>query len=167
MDFIEFLSRGSVVLLIALLIYTYVQKFLCDPQTERGFHWRGMILKYSCWPVFFYAFLLALAKKQIPYIPTSKTAVRSFMNPFVKPLIAYCALFLITATAVYIERRYFTPESELLFSAQRTWGMLAFSLVAFLQSIGGIMASYSSMNLKAEDAWSRIAITNDKKFVVK
>lgn len=166
MDFIEFLSRGGVLLLIAVLIYAYVQKFLCDPQTERGFHWRGMILKYSCWPVFFYAFLLTLARKNIPYIPTAKTAVRGFMNPFVKPLIAYCLVFLITVAGVYIERRYFTPESELPFSAQRTWGMLAFSFVAFIQSIGGILASYSGMKISEEDAWSRIKITNDKKITV-
>ncbi|MFZ4543843.1 MAG: glycosyltransferase family 2 protein [Saprospiraceae bacterium] len=167
MDFIEFLSRGSIILFLAVCIYAYAQKFLCDPSTERGFHWRGMILKYSCWPVFFYAFLLALAKKTIPYIPTAKTAVKGFLNPFVKPLIAYCFVFLITVIGVYVERRYFTAESELTFSAQRTWGMLAFSFVAFIQSVGGIMASYGGLNLKAEDAWSRIIITNDKKIKVK
>jgi cellulose synthase (UDP-forming) len=45
--------------------------------------------------------------------------------------------------------------------------MLAFSFVAFIQSVGGIMASYGGLNLKAEDAWSRIIITKDKKIKVK
>ncbi len=93
MDFTEFLVRGSIILFISIFIYVYAQKFLCDKKTERGFHWRGMILKYSCWPVFLYAFYLTLIHKKIPYIPTSKTAVKGFINPFVKPLIIYCIVF--------------------------------------------------------------------------
>ena len=166
MDFTEFIVRGSIILFISIFIYVYAQKFLCDRKTERGFHWRGMILKYSCWPVFLYAFYLTLIHKKIPYIPTSKTAVKGFINPFVKPLIIYCIVFFITVIGVYIERRYFTPESELIFTAQRTWGMIGFSLIAFIQSVGGILAAYEAMHLKAEDAWSRIKITSDKKIEV-
>jgi len=166
MDFTEFLVRGSIILFISIFIYVYAQKFLCDKKTERGFHWRGMILKYSCWPVFLYAFYLTLIHKKIPYIPTSKTAVKGFINPFVKPLIIYCIVFFITVIGVYIERRYFTPESELIFTAQRTWGMIGFSLIAFIQSVGGILAAYEAMHLKVEDAWSRIKITSDKKIEV-
>ncbi len=162
MDFTDFIANGSMVFFIAIFIYVYAQKFLCDRKTERGFHWRGMILKYSCWPVFFYAFVLALKKKSIPYIPTSKIAIRGFINPFVKPLIAYCIVFFVTVIAVLVERRYFTPESELLFTAQRTWGMIGFSFIAFIQSVGGILAAYEAMNLKVEDAWSRIKINEDK-----
>ena len=166
MDFTEFLVRGSIILFISIFIYVYAQKFLCDKKTERGFHWRGMILKYSCWPVFLYAFYLTLIHKKIPYIPTSKTAVKGFINPFVKPLIIYCIVFFITVIGVYIERRYFTPESELIFTVQRTWGMIGFSLIAFIQSVGGILAAYEAMHLKVEDAWSRIIITSDKKIEV-
>ena len=166
MDFTEFILRGSIILFISIFIYVYAQKFLCDRKTERGFHWRGMILKYSCWPVFLYAFYLAIINKKIPYIPTSKTAVKGFINPFVKPLIIYCIVFFITVIGVYIERRYFTPESELIFTAQRTWGMIGFSLIAFIQSVGGILAAYEALHLKAEDAWSRIKITSDKKIEV-
>lgn len=166
MDFTEFIVRSSIILFISIFIYIYAQKFLCDKKTERGFHWRGMILKYSCWPVFLYAFYLTLIQKKIPYIPTSKTAVKGFINPFVKPLIIYCFIFFITVIGVYIERRYFTPETELIFTAQRTWGMIGFSLIAFIQSVGGIIAAYEAMNLKAEDAWSRIKISTDKKIEV-
>ena len=166
MDFTEFIVRGSIFLFIAIIIYAYAQKFLCDRKTESGFHWRGMVLKYSCWPVFLYAFYLTLIHKKIPYIPTSKTAVKGFINPFVKPLILYCIIFFITIIGVYIERRYFTPESELIFTAQRTWGMIGFSLIAFIQSIGGIVAAYEAMYLKTEDAWSRIKISSNKKIEV-
>ncbi len=92
--------------------------------------------------------------------------MKGFINPFVKPLIIYCIVFFITVIGVYIERRYFTPESELIFTAQRTWGMIGFSLIAFIQSVGGILAAYEALHLKAEDAWSRIKITSDKKIEV-
>jgi cellulose synthase (UDP-forming) len=44
--------------------------------------------------------------------------------------------------------------------------MIGFSLIAFIQSVGGILAAYEALHLKAEDAWSRIKITSDKKIEV-
>jgi len=167
MDFTEFIILGSPILLIASMTYWYGQRFLCDRKTESGMHWRGMILKFSCWPVFTYAFYLALINKKIPYIPTAKVAVKRFMNPFVKPLIIYCIAFLIMLVGVYIERRYFIPESELIFTAEKTWAMIGFAMIAFLQFIGGIAAAYNSKFIKPENAWDRIEITEDKKFKIK
>lgn len=162
MDIIEFIQLGSVILIAAIAIYTYAQRFLTDRETERGFHWRGMILKYATIPAFIYAFGLTLLKKKIPYLPTAKTAARNFMNPFVIPLMAYVVLFIFTVIGVYINRRYFVPESELLFTRQQTWGMLAFSFIVFVQSVGGLWAAYSASKIKPEDAWDRINIKKDK-----
>lgn len=167
MNFVDFIIRGSIFLVIATLIYVFAQRFLVDRRTESGFHWRGMILKYSSWPVFMYAFILTLMHKKIPYLPTSKTAVKGFMNPFVKPLLFYNVLFVITLVGVIIERRYFTPESELLFSSQKTWGMIGFSFIAFVQSIGGMVAAYRSSKIKTEDAWERVKINDDKSIEIK
>ena len=61
-------------------------------------------------------------------------------------------------TMVYIDRRYFVPESELMFSAQKTWGMIGFALIAFIQSMGGIFAAIQSMNLKDEDPWTKVNV---------
>lgn len=162
MDFTEFITRGSSILIISILIYGFNQKFLCDPVTERGFHWRGMIMKYASWPVFFYAFILTLRHKKIPYIATPKIAEKKIMNPFVAPLIVYSILFLVSVIGVYIRRRYFMGESELIFSAQKTWGMVGFSMLAFIQSFGGILASYEASTLSVENAWERIKVNNDK-----
>ena len=167
MDFTEFIMRGLVFLTFAIAIYAYAQKFLADRKTEKGFHWRGMVLKYASWPIFLYAFYLTLRNKKIPYLPTSKTAIKKFMNPFVKPLIAYNIIFIITVIGVYIQRRFFTPESELIFSVEKTWGMIAFSFVAFVQSFGGILAAYQSKFIKEEDAWDRIEISKNKKIELK
>ncbi|WP_010135626.1 glycosyltransferase family 2 protein [Ochrovirga pacifica] len=167
MNFTEFLTHAVPIFSFAVMIYVYAQQFLCDRKTEKGFHWRGMILKYACWPVFTYAFYLTLINKKIPYIPTAKTAERKFINPFVKPLIIYAVLFLILTIGVYIERMYFTPQSRLIFSAQRTWAMLGFSLIAFVQSFGGIIAAYEAVRLKVEDAWSRVIVYSNKSIKIK
>tara|TARA_R110002126_G_scaffold72364_1_gene180897 strand:- start:61551 stop:63158 length:1608 start_codon:yes stop_codon:yes gene_type:complete len=167
MDFSEFIILGTPIVFIAILIYAHAQSFLCDKKTEKGIHWRGMVLKYSCWPVFTYAFFLALLNKKVPYIPTAKVAVKGFMSPFVKPLIIYCILFVFVIIGVYIERRYYIPQSELILTAEKTWGMLGFAMIAFVQFFGGIIAAYKSLFLKAENAWSRIVITEDKKIKVK
>lgn len=158
MDFVEFIIKGSNVALIALLIYTYVQKFLVHPETERGFHWRGMILKYSLWPVYFLGFVLSLLNYKIPYIPTAKKAVIGSVTPFARPLIWYNILFLFSVVVIFIDRRFFVPESELIFTSTRTWGMLGFSFMAFIQSMGGILAAWEAMKLKEEDPWEKIDI---------
>lgn len=158
MDFTEFLIKGSNVAVISLLIYLYAQKFLCHPATESGFHWRGMILKYSLWPVYFLGFILALLNYKIPYIPTAKKAVIGSVTPFARPLIWYNILFLISVVIVFIDRKYFVPESELLLTSTRTWGMLGFSFLAFLQSLGGIFAAWGAMKLKEEEPWGKVDI---------
>jgi cellulose synthase (UDP-forming) len=167
MDFTEFIQLGAPIVLVAILIYAHAQSFLCDKETEKGIHWRGMVLKYSCWPVYTYAFCLAIINKKVPYIPTAKVAVKGFMSPFVKPLILYCIVFIFVLVGVYIERRYMLNTSELILSAEKTWGMIGFAMIAFIQFLGGIVAAYKSLYLKAENAWSRVVITADKKFKVK
>jgi len=162
MNILEFVQKGTIVLLAAILIYTYAQKFLVDKKTESGFHWRGMILKFSTVPVFFYAFILTLQKKKIPYIPTAKTADRNFYSVFLLPLIIYIILFIATAFGVYIYRRYFVPESELYFTRQMTWGMLSFGFIVFIQAVTGIYFAWQASKIKVENAWERIQINEDK-----
>lgn len=167
MDFGEFIAVGTPILVIAILIYAYAQNFFCDRKTEKGIHWRGMVLKYSCWPIYTYAFYLAIINKKVPYIPTAKVADKKFMSPFVKPLLIYCLIFILMITGVYIERRYYVSESELILTAERTWAMFGFALIAFLQFVGGIAAAYQSLFIKTENAWDRIIISANKKFKIK
>src|SRR5206468_9128622 len=76
MRFAEFLVATAPVALIGSVMYLLVQRWLCHPATERGLHLRGLVLKLGCWPVFFAGTLLAVARADIPYIPTAKEAVR-------------------------------------------------------------------------------------------
>jgi len=162
MPFADFLIHGAYLIIISVLIYFYTQKWLCHPETEKGFHWRGMILKYACWPVFFLGFLLAVVNVDIPYIPTPKKAMIGYTSPFARPLIVYIFLFLITVTIVIIHRRYFVSEGELISSAEKTWGMIGFAFIAFVMSLFGLIAAWSSRRLKDEDPWDKVNLNDIK-----
>ena len=162
MSFVEFLLRGSLVAFFAIAIYLYMQQWMADPKTERGLHWRGMVLKFACWPVYSLGFLLALVNADIPYIPTAKTAVRGYFTPFARPLVAHSISFIIMVVSVFIYRRFYIPESQLVLTAERTWGMLGFAFIAFLMSLGGILAALEANRLTAEDAWDNVNLNHIK-----
>jgi cellulose synthase (UDP-forming) len=158
MSFVEFLLHGVPIAVFGVLIYLYVQKWMCHPAGERGLHWRGAVLKFACWPVFFLGFLLAVVNAEIPYIPTAKKAVTGYFTPFARPMVLQVVLFIATITGVFTYRRFYMPESELIFTAEKTWGMAAFAFVAFIMAIGGIMAALEARNLKEEDPWDSVEL---------
>ena len=156
MSFVEFLERGSVVALISILIYLYVQRWMCQPSNEKGLHWRGMILKFSTWPVFFLGFLLGVVNADLPYIPTAKKAVTGYFTPFARPLVIHVILFVAALAIIIVRRLFFIPESELIFTAERTWAMIGFAFIAFLMTFGGIYAALEAKTLKEEEPWSKV-----------
>lgn len=158
MPFAEFLVEGLPVAVIAVAIYLYVQRFLCDRATERGLHWRGMVLKFACWPVFLLGFLLAVVNAEIPYIPTAKKAAVGSVTPFARPLVVHATLFLAALVSVFVQRRFFTPEADLVLSAERTWSMVAFAFIAFVLSFGGLLAAWEARRLKEEDPWDTVRV---------
>ena len=76
MRFAEFITVVAPVGIVGATMYLVAQRWLCDPATERGLHWRGLALKIACWPVFLAGTLLAIVRADVPYIPTAKEAVR-------------------------------------------------------------------------------------------
>lgn len=157
MDFLEFLLHWLPFALASLAIYLYVQYWLCHPEVEKGLHWRGMILKFACWPIFFLGFLLSLVNAEIPYIPTAKQAVKGF-SPFARPLLLHAALFGFTFIYILIKRRFFTPEASLALSSLQIWGMMAFAAVAFAVALGGLYAVYQSTRILPEDPWEGVSV---------
>ncbi|OUJ75134.1 glycosyltransferase family 2 protein [Hymenobacter crusticola] len=157
MDFVEFVLNWLPVGLFGVLIYLYVQRWLCHPQEERGLHWRGMCLKFACWPVFFLGFVLSLWNGRIPYIPTAKQADGRF-TWFAWPLLVHQLLFIGTLLYVVVERAYYTPEARLALSSGDTWGMMAFAGIAYLMTLGGLFAAYQSSKLTAEEPWATVRL---------
>jgi len=158
MEFADFIIYGMPIVLVGITIYLYVQRWVCDRQTEKGLHWRGMILKFACWPVFFIGFLLALVNAEVPYIPTAKKAAVGFVSPFVRPLLIHIISFIITIIGVLIYRKYYMPESQLALSAEKTWGMIGFATLAFIMSVGGVYAAMEARRMKVEDPWDTVNI---------
>ena len=145
-------------MIIAIVVYFYVQYWMCHPEIERGFHWRGMILKFACWPVFFLGFILSIIDADIPYIPTAKQAVIGKVTPFAYPLLIQIVLFPLIVSYVIYERRFIISETILVMTAEKTWGMIAFATVSFLLALGGLYAVVDSQFLKPEDPWKHVDI---------
>ena len=167
MNFVDFLIHGSFVTFFGIAIYFYMQKWMCHHESERGFHWRGMVLKFAAAPVFFLGFMLAVVNADIPYIPTAKKAMRGYFTPFARPLVVHIAVFIITSISIFFYRKYFMNETDLVFTAEKTWGMLGFAFIAFVMSVGGVLAAIEANFLSEEDPWDRvdldgIKITEDK-----
>jgi cellulose synthase (UDP-forming) len=157
MDFRDFLLYWLPVALFSVAIYLYVQHWMCDPGRERGLHWRGMVLKFACWPVFLLGFLLSLVNARIPYIPTAKQAVRGF-TPFARPLLVQAGVFVVSLVYVVVQRAAFLPEATLALTSERTWGMIAFASIAFFMTAGGLYAAAESHKLPVDDPWDSIDV---------
>lgn len=161
MDFGQFLIYGTPVAIIAVLIYLYMQHWLSDPQSEKGLHWRGMILKFATWPVFTLGALLAVVNADIPYIPTAKKAVKG-LSPFTRPLILQLLLFIFTLFYIIYDRLYVMSEGMLVLTSQKVWGMFAFAFVAIIMVIGGISAAMESRKIEAEEPWKEVDLKKIK-----
>jgi len=68
-------------------------------------------------------------------------------------------------------RKYFTAEAGLELSSGFIWGMVGFSTLSFIMSLGGIYAALESRKISAEEPWNKIDVNminykNQKKLVV-
>lgn len=157
MEFSSFVINWMPLAIFGLAIYLYVQNWLCHKREERGLHWRGMVLKFACWPVFLMGFILAVFNRDIPYIPTAKQAVKGF-TPFVRPLFLFAFLYVGTLAYILVSRKFFTAEAGLFLTSGEIWGMVAFATIAFIMTLLGIYAAWESRNLSAEEPWKYIEV---------
>jgi cellulose synthase (UDP-forming) len=158
MPFVEFVLAGAPVALFGGAIYLYVQRWLCHPELERGLHWRGMMLKLACWPIFLVGTLLAIARAEIPYIPTAKEVRRGQFLRLAWPHLAVLALFVITVIKTVFVRITRTPEEALALSSEATWGMIVFAAVAVFLSSGALYAAWKARNPAPGTAWDHIEL---------
>jgi cellulose synthase (UDP-forming) len=161
MNFGEFLVYGTPIIIIAVAIYLFVQKWLSHPQAERGIHWRGMILKTATWPVFMLGTLLGLVNAEIPYIPTAKKAV-SGLSPYTRPLIFHVIVFILTLAYVVYNRLTTVSEGLLALTSEQVWGMFAFAFVSVILIIGGIFAAVESSHLPEDEPWRKVDLDKIK-----
>jgi cellulose synthase (UDP-forming) len=159
MPFGEFLLTAAPVAVLGAAIYFYVQRWLVDPGTERGIHWRGLALKLACWPVFLAGTLLAIARAEIPYIPTAKEAVRGRFLRLAWPQLLLLAAYAVTFGWIAYRRLRLTPEGALALSSEAVWGMMLFASLPAILSAGALVAAWQSRTPPAGHAWDPVNVT--------
>lgn len=138
----EYLQHALPAGLFGVLIYRYAQRWLCDPERERGWHWRGMLLKIGCWSVYLKGFLLALLGIAVPYIPTAKSRqAGNFWRLAAVPL-AITVASIATLVAVFVRRIYFMSEAEVRITTEVAAGMAGFLMIDVLFMSGRLYAAW-------------------------
>jgi cellulose synthase (UDP-forming) len=156
MPFAEFLLTAGPVAAMGVLIYLVSQRWLCHRRHERGLHWRGMMLKMACWPIFLVGTLLAVARAEIPYIPTSKKGVRGKFLRLAWPHLLLVALYVGTVVHIVITRALHTLEETLALTSEAVWGMVTFATAAVLLLGGGLYAAWRARTPASGDAWDSV-----------
>ena len=160
MRFADFLQAAVPVAVLGIAIYAVMQHWLCDPWTERGLHWRGLVLKWACWPVVFAGTVLAIVRLEVPYIPTAKEAVRGRFVRLAWPQLLLLGAFCLTvAHTVYVRLRS-TPEATLELSSEVIWGMIGFATLPTLTSIGTLYAAWQARRPAQGAPWDDVDVEN-------
>jgi cellulose synthase (UDP-forming) len=119
-----------------------VQRWLCDPPRERGWHWRGMLLKVGCWSVYLHGLVLALLGVAVPYVPTAKSRqTGNFWRLAAVPLTIIIGS-LATVAAVLIRRLYLMPEAEVRITTEVAAGMAGFLMINVVFMSGRLYAAW-------------------------
>jgi len=138
----EYLAHALPVGFFGVVIYRFAQRWLCDPATERGWHWRGMLLKVGCWSVYLKGLILALFGIAVPYIPTAKSRqAGNFWRLAAVPLTITVGS-LATLAAVIIRRLYLMSEAEVRITTEVAAGMIGFLMINVLFMSGRIYAAW-------------------------
>ena len=156
MSFAEFLGAVVPVGLAGAAMYLFTQRWLCHPEVERGLHWRGLVLKVACWPVFLAGTVLAVARAEIPYVPTAKEAVRGRFLRLAWPHLLVLGAYLATLARVAFVRLERTPEGALALSSEAVWGMVGFATVAAAATLGALYAAWEARTPPAGSPWDEI-----------
>jgi cellulose synthase (UDP-forming) len=160
MRFAEFIGESAPVAIVGMLIYFYVQEWMCDRASETGVHWRGLALKLACWPVFFAGTMLAIVRADIPYIPTAKQAVKGRFLHLAWPSLLLIAAYVITVAHVIDIRMLRASEASLELSSEAVWGMLAFATLPVLMACPAVYAAWQSRVMPSSSPWDSVDVSS-------
>ena len=156
MPFGEFVVTGGSLGIVAVALYLYAQRWLCDPERERGTHLRAMTLKIACWPVHLTGWVLAVLDVEVPYVATAKERRRGRFLRLAWPHLAVAGLYLVTVGHVVWRRLAVVSEARLLLTSEAVWAMVGFATLALVQTGGGIYAAWEARDLPDVDPWGDV-----------
>lgn len=156
MPFAEFVTMIGPVGLIGVTLYMAVQRWLCHSEMERGLHWRGLMLKIACWPVYLLATVLSITRTAIPYIPTAKEAMRGKFVRLTWPHLVVVLAYMTTLSIVLYQRIFIVPEEILVLSTEAVWGMVGFATMTIIFSLGVFYAGWKARDLPPIPAWDAV-----------
>ena len=160
MRFAEFLIASAPAAIFGLAMYALVQRWMCDPATERGMHWRGLVLKVACWPVYLVGTVLAVVRAEIPYVATAKVAVRGRFLWLAWPQLCVLALFGATIAHVIRARMLHATEGSLELSSEAVWGMIVFATIPLVSSLGVFWAAWEARTPLGTAPWDAVDIND-------
>jgi cellulose synthase (UDP-forming) len=160
MRFGEFLMAVVPVAILGVVIYLLMQRWLCDPTTESGLHWRGLVLKWACWPVVLAGTVLAILRAEVPYIPTAKEAARGKFIKLAWPQLVLLGGFAATVARIIYVRLRSTPEASLELSSEAIWGMIGFATLPTLAGMGTLYAAWQSRSPAEGAPWDHVEVEN-------
>ncbi len=138
----EYLQHVLPIGILGLAIYRLSQRWLCYPQRERGWHWRGTLMKIGSWNVYLNGLLLALRGIAVPYVPTSKERLKTrFWSLAWVPLSVIGMSFVTVAVALW-QRLYVLDETHVRVTTEATYGMIAFLIVNLMLMSGRVWAAW-------------------------
>lgn len=138
----EYLEHAVPVGLLGLAIYRISQQWLCDPDRERGWHWRGTLLKLGAWNIYLRGLWLAIQGIDVPYIPTAKERrLGEFWRHARLPL-AVIAISAVTTAGVVYGRLFLLEESHVRITTEATWAMIGFLIVNSIFMSGRLWAAW-------------------------
>jgi cellulose synthase (UDP-forming) len=158
MPLAELVVAGAPVAFVGSASYLLSQRWLCDPSTERGIHWRGLVLKWATWPVVLAGAVLAVFRADVPYVPTRKQGSRGAFLPIAWPSLLVCGLFAVTLVHVVRLRTASGSEPALELSSEAVWGMVAFAAVPVAAAVATLFAAWQSRHAPTGAAWDDVDV---------
>ncbi|HEY0788328.1 MAG TPA: glycosyltransferase family 2 protein [Thermoanaerobaculia bacterium] len=146
----EYVEHALPVGLFGALIYRFMNRFLCDPVREKGWHWRGTLLKVGLWNIHLLGLLLAIARRSVPYVPTEKMRRTAKFWKLARVPVAMIAASLATVLWTVYSRLYRLPEAEVRISTEATAGMLLFLMMNATFMSGRLWAAWRDRERKTE-----------------
>lgn len=139
----EYITHALPVGLFGMMIYFFGQRWLCDPGRERGFHWRGMLLKIGAWSVYLQGLVLAVFNIAVPYIPTAKERRGGSFWKLARVPLTVIGLSAVSIAWSFWMQLYVLPESEVLITTEVTLAMTAFATINMLLMSGRVFAAWT------------------------